>query len=157
MGSKCWIKSSYCDQWWGSKVSGLIIIVGSKLEEVYLIVMDLNAKTPTHSYARGLYAFWRLRSSADLFTFCCLTYENGEYRIVGLSYLYIDKSQRVTLARGFFANKPTSTNPIISIICGDRSNHTLSGIIFYGRRPTWSNVGPVACKPHTISYRLVDR
>ena len=53
------------------------------------------------------------------------------YPTLGLSYPYIDKSQRVTLTTGdFLANKHTSTEPIGSLICGVFPTLTLSGIVF---------------------------
>ena len=62
---------------------------------------------------------------------------------------YIDKSQRVTLTKNFFANKLAFTNHIRSLISGIKSSLTLSGIVFsVSICSTWSDVGPVACGPH---------
>lgn len=77
-----------------------------------------------------LCTFWRLESSTDLFA-SCLAYRNEEIASVGLSYPYIDKSHRVALTQDFFTKKPLSLDPIKSLICGERSCLTLSGIVFF--------------------------
>lgn len=49
----------------------------------------------------------------------CLTYENEVYPARGLPC--IDKLQKVIFTQDFFADRPTSMDPIGSFICGDGS------------------------------------
>ena len=46
------------------------------------------------------------------------------------SLILYKQVQRVTLTKEFFSKKPTSTDPIESLIYGDRSSLTISGIVF---------------------------
>lgn len=84
----------------------------------------------------------------------CLTYGNGEHPTLGFPYLYIYKSRRITLTGDFVANKLTSTNHVRSLICRDKSKFRLESLFSVSICHSWSNMRPVACRPHTSFYNF---